>query len=100
MASANAIAAAKLIKDLNTVEDFEVIRAAYQYGHALMTRQVAVTIPVGSRVSFVSSKTGQKMTGTLVKMNRKTAKVVVNDINGVPARTQNWTVSPVMLKTA
>jgi hypothetical protein len=54
-----------------TNEELNTISAALTFARGQLTRQAVFTLVVGKAVKFTSSRTGARITGTVVKVNRK-----------------------------
>lgn len=89
---------AEAISGLNDAECRQVFEMCRRRMSALQQVKVA-TFRVGQTVSF-EGRYGQVLTGTVKKLNQKTASVEVPgraETNGVP---QIWRVSPGLLRAA
>ncbi|MFY8212011.1 MAG: hypothetical protein ACOVLB_05035 [Candidatus Nanopelagicus sp.] len=76
-------------ENLNSISD------AIKFARAQIIRTNTATLNVGSGVKFTSSRSGQTITGTVKKVNRK---FVIVCENGKPAGT--WRVPANMLSAA
>jgi len=64
-----------------TNDQLDAIAMAIKFARGQLTQKNRFTMTIGSKVSFTNSRTGQKVIGTVSKVNRKF--ILVNDtLNG------------------
>lgn len=75
-----------------TNDQLDSIVSAVKFARNQLATKAKFTFRAGSQVKFVSSRTGQHVTGTVQKVNRKF--IIVNTTQG------NWRVPANMLEAA
>lgn len=73
-------------------DDLEDVVSLFKAQRSILSRQEAASFYKGMKVTF-QSKYGEKVVGTVQKVNRKTINVTSTD-------GMNWLVSPSLLKAA
>lgn len=72
-----------------TRDELEQVRVAYNFAQKMTAMKATSSLRIGCKVTFFSKTANAQKEGVVVKINRKTVKLKVGDVN--------WTVSPQML---